>query len=251
MVDDLLDRVGDVTRSFARALIIGCPDDRLASALTEQGIAVTCADPGPVFAARAGGDVIREDALPYSPASFDLIISCGTLDMVNDLPGALIALNQTLAPDGLLLLSFLGAGSLPQLRSALLMGDGDRPAQRIHPQVDVRALGDLLQRAGFAMPVADSQPLTVRYRSIFGLMADLRGMGANQALISSPPPLSRTSLAIAAEAFAAAADEDGKTSEQFVIIHGSGWRPDPSQAKPARRGSASMSLAEALKPKAN
>jgi SAM-dependent methyltransferase len=232
-------------------LVIGCPDERLAAALITQGMAVTCADPGPIFAGKAGGDVVREDALPYAPESFDLILCCGTLDAVNDVPGALIAMRQALAPDGLMLISFIGGGSLPKLRAALLAGDGDRPAQRIHPQVDVRALGDLLQRAGFAMPVADHQPLQVRYRSLFNLMADLRGMGASQCLASAPPPLTRESLARAAAAFTDMADPDGRTTEQFVIVHGSGWRPDPSQAGPARRGSATASLAEALKPKAN
>lgn len=249
MADEMLERLGDVSRAFSRALVIGCPDDRLLAALRTLGMTVTAADPGAVFARNAGGDQLSEDALPYAPASFDLILCCGTLDAVNDLPGALIALNRALMPDGLLLLSFVGAGSLPRLRAALMVGDGDRPAQRLHPQVDVRALGDLLHRAGFVMPVADAQRLDVRYHSLFGLMADLRGMGAAQCLASPPPALTRAALARAVESFAAAADPDGKTAETFVIVHGSGWRPDPSQAKPARRGSATVSLAEALKPK--
>ena len=249
MADDVLERLSDVSRAFSDALVIGCPDDRLPGALRTLGMAVTCADPGPVFAVAAGGDQLREDALPYAPASFDLILCVGTLESINDLPGALIAMNRALKPDGLLLLSFLGAGSLPRLRAALLAGDGDRPAQRLHPQVDVRALGDLLHRAGFAMPVADHQPLDVRYRSLFSLMADLRGAGLAQCLASAPPPLTRAGLARAAEAFAGMADADGRTTERFVILHGSGWRPDPSQARPARRGSGTVSLAEVLKPK--
>lgn len=251
MAEAMLERLGDVSRSFERALVIGCPDLHLAEALRAQGMSVTCADPGPAFAARAGGDAVQEDALPYAPGSFDLVLACGTLDSVNDLPGALIAINRLLVPDGLMLISMIGAGTLPRLRSALLAGDGDRPAQRLHPQVDVRALGDLLQRTGFAMPVADHEQLTVRYGSLFSLMADLRGMGAAQCLASAPPPLTRTSLANAAESFAESADADGRTSETFVILHGSGWHPAPSQAKPARRGSATISLAEALKPPKN
>jgi len=251
MVEDVLERLGDVSRVFSRALVIGCPDDRLPAALRTLGMAVTCADPGAIFARAAGGDQVREDALPYGEACFDLILCVGTLESVNDLPGALIAMKQALVPDGLLLLSFLGAGSLPRLRAALLEGDGERPAQRLHPQVDVRALGDLLHRAGFAMPVADHQPLDVRYGSLFALMADLRGMGLNQCLASAPPPLTRASLARAAQAFADMADADGRVTERFVVLHGSGWRPDPSQAQPARRGSAKMSLAEALKPRSS
>lgn len=249
MADDLLERLSDVTRVFSRALIIGCPDDRLSRPLRAMGTTVTCADPGPAFARAAGGDVVQEDALPYAPGSFDLILCCGTLDSVNDLPGALIGMNRALEPDGLVLLSFVGAGSLPRLRTSLIAADGERIAQRIHPQVDVRALGDLLHRAGFAMPVADHEPLEVRYGSIFSLLADLRGMGAAQCLASPPPPLTRAGLARAAETFAGMADADGRTGERFVILHGSGWHPAPSQAKPARRGSGTVSLAEALKPK--
>jgi SAM-dependent methyltransferase len=251
MAEDMLDRLGDVTRSFSRALVIGCPDDRLAQALAKLGCSVSCADPGPAWAQRSGGDLIREDALPYAAASFDLILCCGTLDAINDLPGALIALNRALEPDGLLLMSFVGAGSLPRLRAALLAADGDRPAQRIHPQVDVRAFGDLLARAGFAMPVVDQQRLDVRYGSLFRLLADLRGMGAAQCLASPPPPLTRAGLARAAEQFALAADEDARVTEQFMILHGSGWHPSVSQPRPARRGSATVSLADALRPTRN
>ncbi|HWJ69386.1 MAG TPA: methyltransferase domain-containing protein [Sphingobium sp.] len=247
MADDLLERLGDVSRSFTRALVIGVPDRRLADALAARGCAVTCADPGPVWAARSGGRVIREDMLPYADGEFDLILCCGTLDTINDLPGALLGLNRVLEPDGLLLLSFIGAGSLPRLRAALLAADGDRPAQRIHPQVDVRALGDLLARAGFAMPVADHQPLDVRYGSLFRLLADLRGMGAAQCLASAPPPLTRAGLVRAAEHFTSAADADGRVTECFVILHGSGWHPSASQPRPARRGSATVSLADALR----
>lgn len=248
MAEEMLDRLGDVSRRFTRALVIGCPDGRLANGLVAQGCAVTCADPGPVWAARAGGAAIREDALPYDDAQFDLILCCGTLDAINDLPGALLGFNRVLEPDGLMLLSFIGAGSLPRLRAALLAADGDRPAQRIHPQVDVRALGDLLARAGFTMPVADHHPLDVRYGSLFGLLADLRGMGGAQCLASPPPPLTRAGLARAAEQFGSAADADGRITERFVILHGSGWHPSASQPKPARRGSATVSLADALRP---
>jgi len=247
MAEDMLERLGDVTRVFSRALVIGCPDERLADALRARGTDVSCADPGAIWAARAGGEQVHEDKLPYNAGAFDLVLCCGTLDAVNDLPGALIAMNRVLEPDGLLLVSFIGAGSLPRLREALLAADADRPAQRLHPQVDVRALGDLLGRAGLAMPVADSQPLDVRYGSLFGLLADLRGMGAAQCLASSPPPLTRAGLARAAASFAQAADPDGRTSERFVMLHGSGWRPSESQPRPARRGSGTVSLAEALR----
>ncbi|BAK66461.1 putative methyltransferase [Sphingobium sp. SYK-6] len=249
MAEELLERLGDVSRSFSRVLVIGCPDTRLRDYLSATGYGqVTCADPGAVWAARAQGEQVSEDALPYEAGAFDLILCCGTLDTVNDLPGALIAMNRVLEPDGLLLVSFVGAGSLPRLRAALMAADGDRPAQRLHPQVDVRALGDLLARAGFAMPVADQQTLNVRYGSLFGLLGDLRGMGAAQCLASPSPPLTRAALVRAADHFAQEAEPDGRVTEKFVILHGSGWHPSATQPKPARRGSATVSLADALRP---
>ena len=141
----------------------------------------------------------------------------------------------------------LAAGAAP---SALLAAEGDRPGQHVHPQVDVRAAGDLLSRAGFAMPVADGDMLTIRYGDIVRLMHDLRGMGAGNMLAHRPPPLTREVLMRAAAHFADSADSEGRIAEQMAIIYLSGWKPDPSQAQPARRGSATISLAEALKGKA-
>lgn len=247
MTSEMIERLTDVSRSFENALVIGVLSTGLADHLRAAGVNVTTLDPSRGVADANGAIYGREDALPFPTGHFDLVMSCGTLDCVNDLPGALIALRHTLRPDGLCLVSFVGAGSLPTLRAALRAGESDRPAQRLHPQVDVRALGDLLQRAGFAMPVADQQEIAVRYRSIFGLMHDLRGMGAAQCLADPPPRLTRTVLAQAAAAFQAEAEADGKTRESFVIVHGSGWAPSPDQPRPARRGSATISLADALK----
>ncbi|AMK23969.1 MULTISPECIES: class I SAM-dependent methyltransferase [unclassified Sphingobium] len=249
MLDELLDRLGDVQRDFAEVLVIGCPDDSARAALEAMGKRVVCADPGFAAAKAQGGVQADEDALPFADESFDLVIACGTLDSVNDLPGALILMRRVLRPDGLMLAAFTGAGSLPRLRAALMAGEGDRAGQHIHPQVDVRSAGDLLARAGFTMPVADGDVLTVRYGDVLRLMHDLRGMGAGNVLVSRPPALRREVLGGAAEHFAAAADSDGRTAEQMAILYLSGWKADPSQAQPARRGSANMSLAEALKPK--
>lgn len=249
MADEILDRLGDVSRTFEKALLIGCPDSFLKDALLSQGMAVVSTDPGHAFSRAAGGVQADEDALPLADGSFDLVIACGTLDSVNDLPGALVLIRRILRPDGLFLAAFPGAGTLPVLRSALLKGDADRPAQHVHPQVDVRAAGDLLARAGFAMPVADGDGLTVRYSSLFSLMSDLRGMGASNMLVSRPPHMMREQLGRAAVAFADAADSDGKTGERFGIIFLSGWAPAPGQPKPARRGSANVSLADALRRK--
>ena len=249
MLDELLDRLGDVQRELPEALVIGCPDGSARAALEAMGKRVVSADPGFAAARAQGGVQADEDALPFADESFDLVIACGTLDSVNDLPGALILMRRILRPDGLMLAAFTGAGTLPRLRAALLAGEGDRPGQHIHPQIDVRSAGDLLSRAGFAMPVADSETLTVRYGDMLRLMHDLRGMGAANVLTSRPPALRRDALIRAAEHFGANADADGRTPEQMAILYLSGWKPDPSQAGPARRGSATVSLADALKRK--
>ncbi|AOF97331.1 class I SAM-dependent methyltransferase [Sphingobium sp. RAC03] len=250
MLEELLDRLADVQRDLPEALVIGCPDGSAKAALEAMGKRVACVDPGFVAARGANGVQADEDALPFADDSFDLIIACGTLDSVNDLPGALILMRRILRPDGLMLAAFTGAGSLPRLKAALLAGEGDRPGQHIHPQIDVRAAGDLLSRAGFAMPVADGETLVVRYGDMLRLMHDLRGMGAGNRLAEQPPLLNRETLARAGAHFAQAADADGRTAEQMAIVYLSGWKPDPSQAAPARRGSATMSLAAALKGKA-
>jgi hypothetical protein len=168
------------------------------------------------------------------------------LDSVNDLPGALTLVRRMLRPDGVFIGALLGGETLSTLRSLLLTAEGDRPAARTHPRVDVRSAGDLLVRAGFAMPVADIETLTVRYASLFTLLADLRGMGATSLLPRAP--LARRTLAAAADAFAASADADGRLAERFDIIFLTGWAPAPGQPKPARRGSAATSLAAILKP---
>ena len=250
MLEELLDRLADVQRDLPEALMIGCPDGSAKAALEAMGKRVACIDPGFLAARGANGVQGDEDALPFADDSFDLIIACGTLDSVNDLPGALILIRRILRPDGLMLAAFTGAGSLPRLKAALLAGEGDRPGQHIHPQIDVRAAGDLLSRAGFAMPVADGETLVVRYGDMLRLMRDLRGMGAGNRLAEQPPLLNRETLARAGAHFAQAADADGRTAEQMAIVYLSGWKPDPSQAAPARRGSATMSLAAALKGKA-
>ncbi|WP_188063476.1 class I SAM-dependent methyltransferase [Sphingobium sp. KCTC 72723] len=249
MRDELLDRLTDVQRDLPEALVIGCPDGSARAALEAMDKRVACVDPAFLAARGAGGVQGDEDALPFADNSFDLIIACGTLDSVNDLPGALILMRRVLRPDGLMLAAFAAAGSLSTLKAALLAAEGDRPAQHVHPQIDVRAAGDLLARAGFAMPVADGETLTIRYGDIVRLMHDLRHMGAGNVLASRPPALGRDTLMRAAAHFADAADPDGRTAEQMAILYLSGWKPDASQAAPARRGSARVSLAEALKAK--
>ena len=247
--EELLERLESVRREFRRALVLGCADREFPERLRALGLDVVTADSGAGVA-----DVqCDEDRLPFADAAFDLVVSIGALDSVNDLPGALALIRRTLRPDGLFLGAFAGAGSLPALRRALHAAEeaeGRPAAPRIHPQIDLRAAGDLLARAGLALPVADGEAVTVRFGSLLRLVGDLRAMGATNALRSrSREPIGRAGLAAAAAAFADQADADGKTAERFEIVYLIGWAPSPDQPRPARRGSAAASLAEALKPR--
>ena len=243
LAEEIVERLGWVTRDFSDVLVLGMAPPSLVGALEARGMRLTLA--GPI-----GRNIeCDEDLLPFEPASFDLVIALGTLDSVNDLPGALIQINRSLRPDGLMMAAMIGAGSLPRLKAAMLAADeasGRGVAARIHPQIDVRAAGDLLQRARFAMPVADSDTLTVRYSSLLRLIADLRAHGWTNTLASSGPMLGKTGLMAAMQRFAEDADGDGKTPERFEIVYLSGWGPSPDQPRPARRGSATASLAGLL-----
>ncbi|WP_164116720.1 methyltransferase domain-containing protein [Sphingorhabdus sp. Alg239-R122] len=252
MAEEMLERLQWVKRDFNDVLVIGSAPGQLISGLKAQGMALTYADSSAACCARHEGVHCEEDRLPFEAHSFDLIISNGVLDSVNDLPGALIQMQHILRPDGLFLAAFVGAGSLPQLKAAMMAADSaknsETMAAHIHPQIDVRAAGDLLTRAGFTMPVADGERLTVRYSDLPSLVRDLRGMGAHNVLASKPPYIGKQGLLAAANHFAESADNDGKTSEIFELIYLSGWAPDASQPKPARRGSGKVSLASTLKP---
>lgn len=228
--EELLDRLDLVARPFARVLELSA-DPWLGDRLAERGLKVVR---------------IEEEELPsVEPAGFDLAISVGLLDVINDLPGALALLRRALKPDGLLLAALAGAGSLPRLRRAMRAAEtaeGRDPSPRIHPQIDVRAAGDLLTRAGFALPVADREVVEVRYAALSRLLADLRLTGATNILAQrSTAPFTRLGLA------AAAADFGEGTTERFELIFLSGWAPAPSQPAPAKRGSGTASLADALK----
>lgn len=236
MADELTERLDLVTRPFADALDLGSGDGYLSARLRERGLRVTASD-------------ADEDRLPFPAASFDLILSAGALDTVNDLPGALIQIRRALRPDGLFLAAFVGAGSLPRLRSAMRAAEeaqGAPASPRIHPQIDIRAAGDLMIRAGFALPVADCESLTVRFSAFRTLVADLRGMAATNILVARDRrPFGRAGLAAATAAF----EDEGGTVERFEIVHLAGWAPGPNQPKAAPRGSGSISLADALRPR--
>lgn len=213
MIDDVVDRLAFLRHETRNALVIGDWSGTLFARLTAQGAAVTSADPVDGL----------DDEAPLRWSGHDLIVNLATLDTVNDLPGALIHLRNALAPGGLMIASLLSAGSVPQLRAAMLAADADRPAPRIHPQVDVRAGGQLLQRAGFADPVVDVRPLDVSFRALNGLVADLRAQGLSNALARAGAPLGKAARARAQAAFAQAG-ADGRTVERFEILTLSGWR---------------------------
>lgn len=210
MIEDVLERLAFLRHQPKSALVIGEFTGELAAQLQAQGCQVTTAEPGE----------FNEEA-PLSDTGFDLIASLGTLDTVNDLPGALLHIRNALAPGGLMIASFIGAGSLPRLRSAMLAADGDRPAARLHPAVDVRAGGQLLQRTGFSRPVVDSRALDVRFSSLASLLADLRAQGLSNALNSRAPTLTRAMRDKASRAFMG---EDDRVTEVFEILTLSGWR---------------------------
>jgi SAM-dependent methyltransferase len=215
MVEDTLERLAFLRHEPGRALVIGDRSGALVAALLESGAEVTEVEPAEGF----------DEESPFPSGGFDFVASLATLDTVNDLPGALIHIRRALAPGGRAIASFVGAGSLPALRRIMLAADGERPAARVHPLVDVRAGAQLLQRAGWADPVADSRTVSVAYRSLERLVADLRAQGLGNVLASRAPPLGKAGLERARRAFAAEADADGRVVEAFQILTLSGRHP--------------------------
>lgn len=213
MIEDVLERLDFLRFEPGNALVIGDWTKDLRAALEARGVKVSEVEPAEGF----------DEEQPYPFGGFDLIASLGTLDTVNDLPGALIHIRNALAPGGMIIASFMAAGSLPMLRSVMLAADGDRPAPRLHPAVDVRAGGQLLQRTLFADPVIDQRPLKVSFRSLDRLVNDLRAQGLGNVLADAGPVLGKAARARACDAFATAA-VDGRTHETFEILTLSGWK---------------------------
>ena len=238
LADNIAERLTAVQRDFTRALDIG----------GHMGARL----PGALRCGLASGDVFaEEDRLPFADASFDLVVSAGVLQGVGDLPGALVLARRVLVPDGLFVASLFGGATLAEVRADLLAAEvavTGRAAARTHPAVDPREAGGLLQRAGFALPVADIDTLTVRYDHLFALLADVRGMGEGNAL-AAREPLRRDVLADAAARFAARAGPDGRIAVRVDVVTLTGWAPAPSQPQPLKPGSATTSLAQALRSK--
>lgn len=256
VADDIAERLSAVVRHFPLAVAIGGPTDAIARALKASGKAgrVVRAD---VFSAGIPGAhptevVIDDEVPPFADASVDLIVSGLALQWVNDLPGALVQIRRALKPDGLFLATFLGGDSLSELRQAWLAAESEitgGATPRVAPFVDVRDLGALLQRAGFALPVTDQDRLPLRYADPLALMRELAAMGgANPLADRSRAFVRKDVLAAAVQRYADRhADADGRVRATLTLVSMSGWAPHESQQKPLRPGSAKARLADALR----
>jgi SAM-dependent methyltransferase len=251
--DDLRERLQTVGRRFARAAALFSLTDAAERALRETGKAdeVVRLEAAAAFLDGGEGLVATPETVPLPHGSLDLAVSLLALHEVNDLPGMLVQIRRALRADGLFLAALPGAGTLAELRESLLRAESELglgASPRVIPFADVRDAGGLLQRAGFALPVADVDVLTVRYDSMWALMKDLRAMGATNALAErSRRPAPRELFLRAAEIYAERfADGDGRVRATFSILWLSGWAPHPSQQKPLRPGSATVRLADAL-----
>ncbi len=239
VAEEMAERLGAVLRKFERAADVGTPGDAVRRALA--GSAGTFTD-----------QTADDETLPFAPGSLDLIVSGLALQFVNDLPGTLIQIRRALKPDGLFLAALAGGESLTELRQAFAAAEAEVEggvSPRVVPFADLRDLGALLQRAGFALPVADVDRVVVRYTTPLGLMHDLRRMGAGNVLTERRrTPLRRATLKrmmeIYAERFAGA---DGRIAATFEIVWLSGWAPHESQQQPLTPGSAKTRLADALR----
>ncbi len=251
--EDLQDRLLTIRREFPRTLDLATPTPDFARAIAASGRAAPLRA-APFFASNETGArvVVDEEALPFAPESFDLVVSGMALQWANDLPGVFAQVRRCLAPDGLFLACMVGGASLIELRGALAQAESEilgGASPRVSPFVDVRDLGGLLQRAGFALPVTDADVFTLRYDSMFALCDELRAMGAANALAQrSRRPLRRAVFLRAAQIYAENySDPDGRMRASFEIVWLSGWAPHESQQKPLKPGSAQMRLADALK----
>lgn len=246
MVEEILERLDIVKRAFRRALIIGLPAPKLERELKGRGIKTVCADSSTMVATDRGGVICDDDRLPFADHSFDLIINIGSLDTVNDLPGALVLCRRILAPDGLLLAAFVCAESFSALKSLIMEAEGDRVAAHIHPQIDVRTAGDLMARTGLALTVADCDKMQLNYSSLERLISDIRDVGGSNVMGGMPSVMARDVYGRLKSAFAARTEADGKFRESVSLLYLCAWSPHPDQPKPARRGSGQESLAATL-----
>jgi len=255
IAEDIASRLGLIKRDFQLYALFGETCDHMVAMLEDlpnlgEMISIVRIDAG-AHAKHPGHIIATEEHLPLANESLNLAISPLTLQFANDLPGALIQIKRSLKPDGVFIAAFLGGDTLCELRDGLLSAEVDimgGAAPRIHPRVDIRDLGSLLQRAGFALPVVDSDRITVTYRSVVHLMRDLRALGLTSVLTQGAGArLNRRILArleeIYKERYPAAGNRIKAT---FEIIYLTGWAPHESQQMPLKPGSAKARLADAL-----
>lgn len=259
----LLDRLSDIRRRFPLAADLGCRSGILNELLDGRGgieTLVGC-ELSHAMALRAGEAsrgltlVADEEALPFAHSSLDLALSLLNLHWVNDLPGTLVQIRRALKPDGFFLAAMLGGETLKELRRALAEAEIEIAgglSPRVSPFADVRDIGNLMQRAGFALPVVDMETIAVSYADPFALMADLRGMGESNAVRERRRGATPRSLIMAAAEryHRHFADSQGRIPATFQVIFLAGWAPDPSQQKPLSRGSGRIPLMDALLPPA-
>ncbi len=258
----LLERLRDTSRDFERALDLGAHDGQASEVLLESGKVkeIIALEEAPLMIERlrrAGVTAMQgsEDFLPFDPENFDLVVSLLSLHWANDLPGVLSQVRTVLKPDGLFLGCLFGGDTLPELRAALIEAESEITggvSPRLSPLPGLQDIAGLLQRAGFALPVADVDEVTVRYSHPMKLLEDLKGMGEQAAFAKREGqerrPLSRRILSRMSEIyFERFSDPDGKVRATFKIIWMSGWAPHESQPKPLKPGSGKFSLADAVK----
>ena len=251
--EDLADRLATVGRRFTRAAALFSVTPAARNVVLASGKAdeTTRVEADAAYLGDEAGIVAVPGHVPLEPASIDLAVSLLSLQDENDIPGMLIQIRRALKPDGLFLGAMAGAGTLAELRESLLAAEAELSggaSPRVLPFADVREVGALLQRAGFALPVTDVEQVTVRYATMFELMADLRAMGAANPLSGrSRRPSTRQFFARAAQIYAERfSDPDGRIRATFSFIWMSGWAPDASQQKPLKPGSAEVSLTTVL-----
>ncbi len=245
----LLDRLDDTTRTFSRALDVG-GRGVVAPLLRARGIEVVSCDLSARMAAVNGGPCVAADEewLPFAPGSFDLVVASLSLHWVNDLPGALIQLRQALVPDGLLLASLPALGTLGELRAALTQAEAELmggASPRISPFPELRDLAALLQRAGFALPVADAEEISLRYADPFGLLRDLRAGGEGNAVALRDRRAPARALFPAA--LSATPQQEGRMLATLRLASMTAWAPGPQQPQPLKPGTGRISLSDALK----
>jgi SAM-dependent methyltransferase len=242
VAEDMQERLHAVLRNFSDAAEIWTPGELLRKPSRDRFKSVARIDP----------DQSGQEILALQPESLDLVVSALAFQFVNDLPGVLAQIRRALRPDGLLLAAMTGGDTLSELRQSFAAAEAEREggvSPRVAPFADLRDVGALLQRAGFALPVTDVDRLVVRYDSAFALMQDLRKMGATNVLVERRrTPTRRATLLRMAQIYAERfSDADGRIRATFDVIWLSGWAPHESQQKPLKPGSAKAGLAEAVR----